>query len=361
MRLELSLGVVLALSLAACGGGGSSTVGKSTSSVALDVGILPSAVPQSVASVPTTAAAVTTVATQPVAAITTTPTVTTTIPAPPAPSVKCIAKGGTMTTTAGRHVVLRLPGFDGPVPTIIVMHGYTGTPAGIEKYSELTQLANANGVAVMYPEGTATSSGGFGWATDAGMFATSGVDDVAALGEMIDATVATGCVDPKRLVISGESNGAGMALVALCDGRLRGHFAAAVLVIPAVDNAVLNHCLDAGTLPIGLSVVAGKLDRTVGYADGRPPLLPAEEWFAKAASLVNSCDAQAPRRTAVDEFVERLVMGGCRACSVMFAVADGTHTWPGSSRGTGGLTPGTFDLNPRLVALALNPQQGCLA
>ena len=356
MRLELNLGVVLALSLAACGGGGPLSVGESTSSVGLDVGVLPSAQPPSVESLPTTIAVAPTVTTGPPA----TPIVTTTTPAPPASSVKCIAAGGDMTTTTGRHVVLRLPGLGGPVPTIIVMHGYTGTPAGIEKYSELTKLANANGVAVMYPEGTATSSGGFGWATDAGMFATSGVDDVAALSGMIDATVATGCVDPQSLVISGESNGAGMALVALCDSRLRGHFATAVLVIPAVDNAVLNHCLGAGALPIGLSVVAGKLDRTVGYADGRPPLLPAEEWFAKAASLVNGCASQAPQRTAVDEFVERLDMAGCAACSEMFVVADGTHTWPGSSRGTGGLRPGTFDLNPRLVALALNPQQGCL-
>ena len=72
-------------------------------------------------------------------------------------------------------------GVVGPAPTIIVMHGYTGSPEGIEKFSELTAFANSQGVAVMYPEGTPTPSGGFGWSTGAGLFATTGTDDVEAL------------------------------------------------------------------------------------------------------------------------------------------------------------------------------------
>ena len=40
---------------------------------------------------------------------------------------------------------------------------------------------------------------------------------------------------------------------------------------------------------------------------------------------------------------------------MLFTVADGTHTWPGTSRGTGGLRPGTFDLNSRLLWIAAAP------
>ena len=213
---------------------------------------------------------------------------------------------------------------------------------------------------MIYPEGTPTGVGGFGWNTGAGLFATTEADDVQALREMLDVVVATGCVDRARIVIAGESNGAAMDLVALCDERLRGTFTAAVLVIPAVDDGVLGHCHASEAAPVGLSVVAGRLDQTVGYADGRPPFLPAEQWFQAVAGVLNGCPVQTPQPTPIDGLVDRLTMSGCAACTEMFAIADGTHTWPGSSRGTGGQTPGTFDLNDRLVDLALHPDEGCL-
>jgi polyhydroxybutyrate depolymerase len=272
----------------------------------------------------------------------------------------CIARSAPLTTTNGRHVVVRASGVTRPAPTIIVMHGYTGTPEAIEKFSELTDRANARGVAVVYPEGTATPAGGFGWSTGAALFSTSGTDDVAALGEMLDAAIDTGCVDSERVIIAGESNGAGMALVAICDERMRSRFLAAVLVIPAIDDAVLTRCDRTKTMAIGVSVVAGKLDETVGFAEGRPPFLGAEQSFQTVASLVNGCPPQTPLRFEVDDFVERFDMSGCAGCTEMFAIADGTHTWPGSSHGTGDLRPGTFALSDRLVALALDPGQRCL-
>ncbi|HEY0518645.1 MAG TPA: PHB depolymerase family esterase [Ilumatobacteraceae bacterium] len=277
------------------------------------------------------------------------------------PTATCARPAKPLTTPSGRHLILRPAASRSPAPTIIVMHGYTGTPQAIEKFSELTHLANVDGVAVMYPEGTPTATGGFGWNSGAGLFSTSGTDDVEALSEIIDVAVGTGCVDRQRMVISGESNGAGMALVALCDARLENTFAAAVLVIPAVDDAVLAHCSPSNAVPIGVSVVVGELDQTVGFADGRPPFLPAEQWFETMASAVNHCPPQVPPPNQIDAFVERLDMSGCAACTEMFEIADGTHTWPGSSRGTGGQTPGTFALNRRLVDLALHPDQTCLA
>jgi poly(3-hydroxybutyrate) depolymerase len=82
--------------------------------------------------------------------------------------------------------------------------GYTGSPSGIETFSELTPVAIAGAVAVAYPEGGPTTVGGFGWASGAGVFATTGVDDVGALGEMLDALIATGCIDPTRVTIAGN-------------------------------------------------------------------------------------------------------------------------------------------------------------
>ena len=370
MRLELSAALVLAMTVIGCGGD-AAQLGAPNSSAAGGVGVLPLAPPVETdgQTVPTSAPAPTSVEPRtPTSATTGTTSSPATTDPPTIPentaasnaTPRCNAPARPLTTASGRRVVLRATTLDEPTPTIIVLHGYSGTPEAIEKFAELTDAANADGVSVMYPEGIPTPFGGFGWSTGAGLFSTSGTDDVEALGEMIDAAIDTGCVDGERVVISGESNGAGMALVALCDERLRPRLSAAVLVIPAVDDGVLAHCPPTKTAPIGMSVVAGKLDETVGYTEGRPPFLAAEQWFQMVASRVNACPPQSPTRIEIDAVVERLDMSECAACTEMFAIADGTHTWPGSSRGTGGLAPGTFALNRRLIALALNPGQGCL-
>ncbi|MEQ1702326.1 MAG: PHB depolymerase family esterase [Ilumatobacteraceae bacterium] len=278
----------------------------------------------------------------------------------PVATLPCTPTDGVLTTATGRHVLVRANGVAPGSPLVLILHGYTGTPTGIEHYAEFTAMANAASVVVAYPEGTPVQGfEGFGWATGSSIFSTEGVDDAAALVEMIDAVLATGCVDPARITIAGESNGAAMSLVAVCDARLRDRVASLVMVIPAVDDGVLAHCA-AGGRPLPMTVVAGRLDRTAPYDGGRATLLPQEDWFQRAAALVNGC-ADAGSRAALTDQVARVEPGGCGACSVFLAIADGTHTWPGSSDGVADLRPGTFDLSVRLLQSALGGTPGCLA
>ena len=253
--------------------------------------------------------------------------------------------------------MLRASGLTGPSPAIVVVHGYTGTPEGIERFAELTELAASQGVAVAYPQGTPTDDGGFGWNTGAKRFATNVGDDVLALREMIQAVVMTGCVDPSGIVLAGESNGGGLALQAACAAAQAPLAARVVLVNAAVDEGVLARCTGA-TDPAPLTAVAGALDATIPL-DGGDAMLPVAAWFASASSSVAGCVdiAAAP---PVDPVVERTVGTGCAVCSELLVVADGTHTWPGTSRGVSGLQPGSFDLNSLLVAAARAPTAGCL-
>lgn len=271
---------------------------------------------------------------------------------------QCHAPSTPLTAPDGRHVLLRAQGLTSASPVVFIIHGYTGTPTGIEKFAEFTSLANSNGVAVAYPQGTPIAKGGFGWDSGAGLFATTGVDDVAALSDMIDAIVATGCVDETRMTITGESNGAGMALAAVCDHRLAGRFRSLVMVIPAVDEGVLANCRN-GSPSIPLTVVAGRMDATVPYVAGRPPLLPPQTWFAEAASTLNGCSPQLQPAEAITPHADLLKPSGCGTCSELIAIDDGVHTWPGTSKGTGGLRPGTYDLDHPLLRLAVG-EPGCI-
>lgn len=275
----------------------------------------------------------------------------------PSSAVACNQTNGVVMTASGRQILLRADGLSSPSPTVLVLHGYTGTPTGIERVAELTEVANAAGIAVAYPEGTPTSRGGFAWDSGAKVFATSGVDDVAALAEMIDAVVASGCVDRDRVTVTGESNGAGMTLAAVCSPELRGVFRSAVMVIPAIDDGVLARC-EASDSALPLTVVAGRADRTAPF-DGGNGLLAQETWFDTVAASVQGCSSIALVAPLSDN-VERWAGEGCGSCTELLIVGDGPHTWPGTSVGSGGLKPGTFDLNRRIVADVLAPEPGCL-
>ena len=39
-------------------------------------------------------------------------------------------------------------------PLVVVLHGYTGSASGIKNYSEMNAIADLNGFAVCYPQGT---------------------------------------------------------------------------------------------------------------------------------------------------------------------------------------------------------------
>lgn len=274
------------------------------------------------------------------------PTATTEPPA-------CAPQSDFLVTSSGRRVLLRAAGVRPHSPLVLILHGYTGTPTGIETFAEFTALGNGAGVAVAFPEGTPTPTEGFGWASGAAIFATAFVDDVGALLEMIDVIVATGCVDPTRVVIAGESNGAGMALALACDSRSAGRLAAVVMVNAAIDEGVMARCAGGAPVALPLSAVAGEIDRTVPYEGGRG-LLGQDEWWYQASVVLAGCVGfQSP--TPIDDWTRFMKGIPCETCSVLFTVGDGTHTWPGTSRGTGGLRPGTFDLASRLLWIAASP------
>jgi polyhydroxybutyrate depolymerase len=362
MRAVRPLAASLLLALVACTGATSgqdaATLGSGTTTS--DAGVSSTGRPLVTVPAPAVEAITTTTTTAPPpSTVSTSPTTTTgSVPATVTPEAAPVCRSADeVTTPSGRRVVLRASGLTAPSPAIVVVHGYTGTPEGIEKYAELTELAALQGIAVAYPQGTATEDGGFGWNTGAERFSTDAGDDVAALREMVEAVVMTGCVDPSGLVLAGESNGGGLALLAACTGALAPLVARVVLVNAAVDEGVLARC--TGTIdPAPLTAVAGALDATVPL-DGGDAMLPVAAWFASASSSVARCVdiAAAP---PVDAVVERTVGTGCAACSELLVVADGTHTWPGTSRGVSGLEPGSFDLNPLLVAAARTPTSGCL-
>lgn len=238
--------------------------------------------------------------------------------------------------------MVRGPATATALPAIVVLHGYDGRPDRIEHTSGWSTMADQGRAVVAYPVGTPVGSDGFGWNTGTARFSTKAVDDVAYLRQVVDALVRDHCVDPTRVVLTGESNGGAMAVKAACDPRFSGAVRLAAPVIPAIDAGTLGACGSAP--PIPTLAIAGRRDQVIPYdghyTAGVVPLLGQEAWFARYTQAFG-CGGSSLRSTPIDD-AQIQVAQGCAVPMALVAVDDAVHTWPGGPVGTGGLPPGRF-------------------
>jgi polyhydroxybutyrate depolymerase len=262
-------------------------------------------------------------------------------PPPLEPAACGAAQDGYAPIGGGRRVLVRASPSTTRRPAVVVLHGYTGVPERIETASGWTPFARQRGAVVAYPEGTPVAAGGFGWNTGSARFSTSGVDDVGYLVGVIDHLVATACVDPARILVTGESNGGAMTLLAACSPELAARAALFAPVIPAIDQGVVDRCGDGP--PVALVALAGRLDPVIPYDGvypaGQIPLLAQEAWFAQVAMRRNGCAGHLDRRPLAG--ATAITAGGCPADPLLVAIDDGTHTWPGGVA-MGSQAPGRF-------------------
>jgi poly(3-hydroxybutyrate) depolymerase len=224
---------------------------------------------------------------------------------------------------------------------VIMLHGYTATPADAEAVSGWTKLMTGTDVLVAYPEGSATPYGGYGWSTGAARFATTGSDDITDINNVITKLIVHDCVGQAQIMVAGESNGSGLGLILGCNAPTAHRVKLFALAIPAVDTGVLKHCI--GSKPFPLLVIASLHDRTVTYNGKYPPgvapFAAPLSWFEKIATSVDGCAGL--RETPVPDGTHFWYLS-CTIVANFYVANDGQHTWPGGPEGTAGLNPGRF-------------------
>lgn len=162
-----------------------------------------------------------------------------------------------------RSYRLRIPGdTDGPRPLVVVLHGGLGTAAKAEHDFGWDVVADREHVLVAYPEGVGRTWNGGGCC---GQAQREHVDDVGFVQRVVAQVRRDHAVDPKRIYVTGISNGGMLTYALVCDTRL---FAAAA----PVATTQLVDCPDPA--PVSLLQVHGRADPFVPY-DGRPGAGPA--------------------------------------------------------------------------------------
>jgi polyhydroxybutyrate depolymerase len=245
-----------------------------------------------------------------------------------------------------------------PAPVVIQLHGYLSGAEGQIAMSAIEPVAESGGFVVLSPQGNGERPY---W--NAVPHADL-PDDVAFVDALIDDVVATRCVDPTRIYVMGLSNGAFLASLVACrlSNRVAGVAAVAGLQSPA-------DCAPAD--PVPMLAIHGTDDRFVPADGTRGPALEdlpfdadstrafdglpwapvrtsAQEWAAR-----NGCEAT-PATSSVSPSVTEVEYGGCRddADVVLYEVAGGGHTWPGSrfsQASAGVLGPTTTEIDANTV------------
>ncbi len=218
-------------------------------------------------------------------------------------------------------------------PLVIALHGTGGSARQMETTYGLNEKGDKEGFVVAYPEGV-RSSGPLGirtWnaGTCCGYAMENKVDDVAFIRELISHLTSQFAIDPKRIYVTGMSNGGMMAYRLACE--LAEKIAA---IGPVSSTMTTTRCEPARAMPI--MHIHSLLDTKVPYSGG---IGIGGYRFSGVDSILNvwaikdQCDEDP---VIVDNGHYKVTTWGCESTGAIksYVTYDGGHSWPGGLRPT---------------------------
>lgn len=223
-----------------------------------------------------------------------------------------------------------------PVPLVIALHGGGGTGYNMEKLSRrgFNTLADREGFVVVYPDGIEKS-----W--NDGRIGKE-IDDVGFISTLIDRLIKEYNIDPKRIYVTGMSNGAIMSYRLACE--LTEKIAAIAPVAGNMPQNIYPSC--SPSMPISVLAINNANDPLVPFAGGN---ITGPFGFKKLGKVLstydtigfwvnnNNCSAspvitQEPDTDPKDGTrVRKEVYGNGknRTDVILYVIEGGGHTWPG--------------------------------
>jgi polyhydroxybutyrate depolymerase len=243
-----------------------------------------------------------------------------------------------------------------PLPLVLAFHGGGGTAAQMEQLTRFDDLADKEGLLVVYPQGVSNQWAG---ARDSATPDTRQVDDVGFVRALLDDLKRLIAYDAARVYATGVSNGGFFVARLGCEAADRiaaiGVIAATVVAPEAERCAPARH----------ISVVAmhGTDDTIIPAAGGAS--IEANGGYilsvadaARVWARVDGCAAlpdvaYEPDSADDGTRVRRETYFGCAdgAAVVFYIVEGGGHTWPGGPSYTSGtaIQRSTHDIDATIV------------
>lgn len=259
-----------------------------------------------------------------------------------------------------RSYLLHVPAKAPPqgAPLVLALHGGAGNGALMERFTGLSEVADAVGFVVAYPEGSGRFDRILAWNAGrcCGLAAAKKVDDSGFLAALIDHLIVENGVDPSRVYVTGMSNGAMMAY------RLAAEHPERIAAVAAVAGGLE---VPAETIqgPVPVLHIHGTADAYAPFGGGLGPKSITGTPFTSVADTiaawvrVNHAENTAVVQAMPDRFDDgtRVTLHHHTAQEpgaaevVLYQVSGGGHSWPGRRRGDGPLGAVSMDITANLV------------
>lgn len=219
-----------------------------------------------------------------------------------------------------------------PTPVVLALHGATMNGPMMAWFSGLSKKADEAGFIAVYPDGVGTFSS-FNWnaGTCCGSAFEKNIDDVGFINAVLDDLVQRFKADPRRIYVTGMSNGGMMAY------RLASELSDRIAAIAPVSGTMGTRTCHPNR-PVPILHIHGTADKFMPFAGGRSPsgkLLYSVDHSIQAWVKANGCH-ETPQREILskvdDEMrVTRATYGTNQHGPevVLVVIEGGGHTWPG--------------------------------
>lgn len=230
-----------------------------------------------------------------------------------------------------------------PIPLVIGLHGKTDTGAGFALITEMDKVAEAEGFAVVFPDGLLNQWNYLGDFVNADLFHYP--DDIEYLELLIQDIAVDVNIDPQRVYLMGFSNGGFMTYRVGCEVShpFAGFGVVSALMYPEFEIT----CPYARPTPI--VIIHGTQDNNILWdgvthpsPDGtnnvfgtRSVLQSVGYWSARNQCVIDEgVKTEYEPQTDTETQVIRFDFENCvkDARVRFFAIVSGGHTWPGSQR-----------------------------
>jgi len=228
-----------------------------------------------------------------------------------------------------------------PAPLVLVLHGNWQHGADMATRTAWPDMARREGFAIVFPDGLNRA-----WADlrakaeRVGRTPPSGTDDIAFLSALVETYLTNGVADPKRVYVTGLSNGGAMTMSMAC--ARTDMFAAAASVIINLTDGLAASCRPSR--PIPLLLMNGTDDPLVPFNGGKGTSWFGVDGFWSTSRTVqfwrgkNGCDAaDGPGTDLADRDPEdgstvTLVASRCPPGRdvALYRVNGGGHRFPGT-------------------------------
>ena len=222
-------------------------------------------------------------------------------------------------------------------PLVVVMHGYTSSAENIMSYSKMNEVADREGFAVVYPQGTIDSEGNAFFNVGYEFHQTSKIDDVSFIRELVLYLREEYQLSKKNTFATGMSNGGDMSYLLACTSS--DLFSAVAPVAGVMMKEILDNCNSKKPIPVfethgtrdKISLFEGDIENQEGWGAyyGLPETI---QFWADKHSLDKSEYIQITSKSEGyenDIIFERYWSEDNLNEVWLYKIVDGGHVWPG--------------------------------